>query len=290
MEIELTIMSGAGNIFSVVDNRNYSLSKEFFIKNAPKICSKSYSKGNTEGLLVVETASSNEKDFALKYFNPDGSYGMMCGNGGRCAVLFAKDKGIIETSKSRIRFDVWEVEYIAELIEDKIRLKFPPPTIIKKEILVTIEKDNIFGDYINVNSPHFVINFIDSPFSKEYDFFEFPLHEIAPKIRGHEIFRPDGVNVNFYLNFSEKIYLRTYERGVEKETGACGTGAISTAVSLFLKNHSKKRFLIVPPSKEELEVEIYSEDSGNITEIYLTGKAKVLEIAKLDIDDRCTAY
>lgn len=283
MELEITIMSGAGNIFSVVDNTKYQFPIQFYEKHATHICENSFSKGRTEGLLVIDK-SQKDTDFSLKFFNPDGSFGMMCGNGGRCAVFFASKGGLINRNKS-ILFDVWDETYVAEFIEDKIKIRFAPPKTVEVDKKIHLEEQIVVGDYVDVNSQHFVIDYKKSPFASQYDFFAFPIKEIAPQIRFHKEFQPKGVNVNFYLASEDKIYLRTYERGVEGETGACGTGAISTAVSLFHRNKAINKFKIIPPSKEEIEVQINVNELGKIDEIYLIGNAKVVEVAKLEIDN-----
>lgn len=122
MELEVTVMSGAGNIFSVIDNRKYQLSVDFYSKFASQICRKSLKGKTTEGLLVLENQiSQNDVDVLVRFFNPDGSYGMMCGNGGRCAVLFALNKGFIKNANNQIVLEVWGGKYTAEFINDKIK-------------------------------------------------------------------------------------------------------------------------------------------------------------------------
>ncbi|MCX7909887.1 MAG: diaminopimelate epimerase [Ignavibacteria bacterium] len=284
MEIEITIMSGAGNIFSVFDNRDTRFPIEFFQKNAKNICKKSYNNYETEGLLVIENSLQGDIDLTLKYFNPDGSFGMMCGNGGRCAVKFALEKNIIKKSE-KIKFDVWGKEYTANFVEDNIKIEFPPPISIIQNKEIKLDEIIVKGDFINVNSPHFVIEFTKSQFANMSDFHNFPLEFWAPKIRFHNDFQPDGVNVNIFKFQNHKIYLRTYERGVEKETGACGTGAISTAISLHIKNQSNSNFTIIPTSQEELKVEIFKDNNGNIRGVSLLGNAKILDVTKILLDD-----
>lgn len=280
MVLEVSVMSGAGNIFSVVDNRKLNLPIEFFQKKSSEICEKSFPGMKTEGLLVIERDNSGTSDFILKYFNPDGSYGMMCGNGGRCAVLFALEKNIVQKINEPIIFDVWGTKYLAYLKNNRIELRFPPPVIIEKHRTIQALSNYIVGDFIDVGSPHFVIDFNDLKTQK--DFFGFPFKELAKTIRYHNEFQPQGVNVNLYLWEGGKIFLRTYEKGVEEETGSCGTGAISTAISLFLKDTTKTEFEIIPPSKETLFVEIFTDSNQNIEEISLSGSVTFLHNTKLE--------
>ncbi len=283
MEIDVEIMSGAGNIFSIIDNRKLKLPTDFFQHYAELICEKSYDK-KTEGLLIIENAKNDEKDFSLKYFNPDGSSGMMCGNGGRCAVGFALNREIIVENKNVIKFDVWGQDYVAELIEDKIKITFPPPIQINLNKTIEINNFTINGDFINVNSPHYVINIDEQKLFAKYDFFTFPVNDYGRSIRFHNEFFPGGTNVDFFKLQNDIIYLRTYERGVESETGACGTGAISTAISVYFAKKKQTKFRIVPTSREELIVEIIVE--GNlIKNINLIGGYKFLGKSKLLIQD-----
>lgn len=283
MEIDVEIMSGAGNIFSIIDNRKLRLPTDFFQHYAPMICEKSYDK-KTEGLLIIENAKNDEKDFSLKYFNPDGSSGMMCGNGGRCAVGFALNREIIVENKNVIKFDVWGQDYVAELIDDKIKITFPPPIQINLNKTIEINNFTINGDFINVNSPHYVINIDEQKLFANYDFFTFPVNDYGRSIRFHNEFFPGGTNVDFFKLQNDIIYLRTYERGVENETGACGTGAISTAISVYFAKKKQTTFRFVPTSREELIVEIIVQ--GNlIKNIYLIGGYKFLGKSKLLIQN-----
>ncbi len=285
MVFEVTVMSGAGNIFSVIDNRKYKLSVDFYSKFAGQICQKSFKEKPTEGLLVLDNQTSqSDVDVLVRFFNPDGSYGMMCGNGGRCAVLFALNNGFIKDANKQIVLDVWDSKYIAKFVNDRVKIEFPPPNKIELNTLLTIENKPIIGDYVDVGSPHLLIDFSNIKSEVNTGFYDFALKEFAPKIRNHNAFKPNGVNVSIYLLENDKILLRTYERGVEDETGACGTGAISAAVVNYLKNNKKNLYTVVPPSREELLVEIETNAQKNISKISLTGYAKTISTNKITID------
>lgn len=285
MELEVTVMSGAGNIFSVIDNRKYNLSVDFYSKFANQICGKSFNEKSTEGLLVLEEKKSQaEVDVIVRFFNPDGSYGMMCGNGGRCAVLFALNNGFINNTKDIISLEVWDGKYTAEIISDKIKVEFPPPNKIILNIPFSIGNKSFSGDYVDVGSPHLLIDFAHLKGDTDTGFYDFALKEFALSIRNNEAFKPNGVNVSIYTLDSDKILLRTYEKGVENETGACGTGAISVAVVNYLKNKEKSSYIVVPPSREELLVEIDTSFQGSISKISLIGNAKTIIINKIILD------
>lgn len=285
MEFEVTVMSGAGNIFSVIDNRKYNLPIDFFSKYASQICKTSFEGKTTEGLLVLENQTSqNEVDVLVRFFNPDGSYGMMCGNGGRCAVLFALNNGFIKDSNKQIVLDVWGSKYISKFNNDKIQVDFPPPNEIILNKSIKIDNKQIIGDYVDVGSPHFLIDFSFIESGIGTDFYDFALKEFAKKIRNHDVFKPNGVNVSIYSLEKDKILLRTYERGVEDETGACGTGAIAVAVVNYLKNDKKSLYTIVPPSREELQVKIETYEQNNLSIISLIGNAKTIRTNNIIID------
>ena len=284
MEFEVEIMSGAGNIFSVIDNRERIYPPDLIRKYSNQICTKSYPQSKTEGILLIEPSDEPKQDFSVKFFNPDGSFGMMCGNGGRCAVAFALEKGLFQPKNEPIKFDVWGQEYSAEIIGTKIKIIFPPPKLIIENKKIETETQYFLGDFIDVGSPHFVVNFDIMSKGTNTNFSNFPITELGRLIRYHKDFLPDGTNVDIFKIHDDQIFLRTYERGVEAETGACGTGAIATAVSVFLKNPNRNSFEIIPTSKEKLKVVILHDDK-KIKEIDLIGGFKFLGKYKIYIDD-----
>jgi diaminopimelate epimerase len=284
MEFEVEIMSGAGNIFSVIDNRERKYPPDLIRKYSNQICTKSYPQNKTEGILLIEPSDEPKQDFSVKFFNPDGSFGMMCGNGGRCAVAFALEKGLFQPKNEPIKFDVWGQEYSAEIIGTEIKIIFPPPKLIIENKKIETETQHFLGDFIDVGSPHFVVNFDIMFKGTNTNFSNFPITELGRLIRYHKDFLPDGTNVDIFKIHNDQIFLRTYERGVEAETGACGTGAIATAVSVFLKNPNRNSFEIIPTSKEKLKVVILHDDK-KIKEIDLIGGFKFLGKYKIYIDD-----
>lgn len=279
MELDVWVMSGAGNIFTIIDNTNSRFNDNFFIRNAFDISKHSFFCNPTDGIIVIEKDETGISDFKMKFFNLDGTYGMMCGNGGRCAVLYAYLNDIIHKNKQPIVFDVWGTKYFAYFKDNKIEIVFPPPLKVELNKFIETSLSFIKGDYIDVNTPHFVIH---RYFPHPKDFFKFELSEFARMVNQHDDFKPNGVNVNIFTIVDDKIYLRTYEKGGPGETGACGTGAIATAISLFMRDKTKTKFEIVPPSKENLYVELITDKKHNIQQILLSGDARLLHKAKID--------
>ena len=275
-------MSGAGNTFSVVDNRIYNLDDEFWSSIAPLLCSQNkFNNLSTEGLLIINPSELH--DFSVSFFNPDGSTGMMCGNGGRCAVFFAKEFNFF-AEKDSIKFDMAHSIYTSEIKDGSIRLYFPPPITVKKKSEVETDLFTCKGIYVNVGSDHFCIDYDATPIFQKKDFRDFCIDTYAPKIRFHDQFKPDGVNVNIYkIENRQKVQLRTYERGVEAETGACGTGALSTALALHSLAKVDFPLKIIPPSLSELTIDFVYNDNKEIIELVLEGNAEIKGTAELDI-------
>ncbi|MBX3044984.1 MAG: diaminopimelate epimerase [Candidatus Kapabacteria bacterium] len=273
-EIEVYRMSGAGNLFSVIDNSKYNFNDIELFEIAVMLCSVNQRNDfMAEGLLAINESIIN--DFDVKYLNPDGSTGMMCGNGGRCAVDFAVSKLLNINKKSPVRFSMAGNVYTGELVSEGIRLTLPSPTKIIRDKSIKIGVANIKGTYVDVSSDHFVINFSDlSAIISSFDVTE--IEEFAPNVRFHRDFGLAGVNVNIYKKAGDVVHLKTFERGVEKVTGACGTGAISTAVHLFNEDSAKFPLMIMPPSSIPVFVDFDTDYNGRIKKIYLSGHSEII--------------
>ncbi len=287
MAIKVTYMSGAGNIFAVIDGRDYDFTERQYSILSPAICNSFEKDSSAEGLLVV--ICDDNYDFLVLFFNPDGSSGMMCGNGGRCAVRFALETGFISNKKD-IRFFMSGDSYLSNINEGRISLEMPPPREFVENFDINLNNSAISGSYVNVGSDHFVINVNDLDMGSVQDI---KIDELSPPVRHHKTFAPRGVNVNYYdIIEADKLILRTFERGVEAETGACGTGAIATALTAYIKDYILLPITIVPTSGIPLEVDIVGSfinnpndnsnsntndnPTNNIEKFILTGSADIL--------------
>lgn len=283
MEVEVTIMSGAGNIFSVIDNKKYKFTSIQLSSLAPYICSHSFSKRKTEGLIVIDdTVSDLDVDFSALFFNPDGTSGMMCGNGGRCAVLYSVKYNIIQKESPIINFSFANKFFSAEITDDLISIQFPLPISVEKDRKVNLENSNVVGDYIDIGSPHFIVFFESLPYAKKENFHTFDVVPIGSKIRFHKEFEPEGTNVDFIQLDGDQVLIRTYERGVENETGACGTGALSVGFDLFDRKILDFPIRVIPTSGEELIIDAKFENNV-IKNLFLIGRAEVLEVNTIKI-------
>lgn len=283
MNISAKYMSGAGNIFTVIDGRKLPVSLSEWQKFAPVLCGGSFP---TEGLIILTDSeiltknNSSSLSFTSEFFNPDGSHGAMCGNGGRCIVRFAL--GTIadhRTSEliSTVSFTMAGANYKAETIGNEIRLYFPMPLEFSGDIEVSDSGVTVIGDFVDVGSRNFVVNY--SQLQSDIPFREFDIAAFAPPFRFHERFAPRGANINLFEVHDSIIDIRTYERGVEAETGACGTGAISTAISAISHNLVQSPVTLIPPSGISLTVGYEPEHSV----VWLQGAAEFIGVAVFDL-------
>jgi diaminopimelate epimerase len=214
--IKFTKMAATGNDFIVVDNR-FSVIGFRFSAVAKKLCNRKSGIG-ADGLLVLE--KSKKADLRMRVFNPDGSEPDMCGNGSRCMALYAKNKKIAPASMS--------IETAAGILsacvkKDKIKIKMTDPKNIKLSMNLNSMGKACRFHYINTGVPHAVF------FTKNLE--KIDLGVFGKNIRYHKAFYPDGANVNIVrVEKGNSLSIRTYERGVEAETLACGTGAVASAI------------------------------------------------------------
>lgn len=245
---------GAGNDFVILDNRlgEYDSldQKEIFL-----ICDRHFGIG-ADGFMLLN--NHPDADFEMKYFNADGKEGTMCGNGGRCMVAFAQSKGII---KEETVFMAIDGLHEAKIMKDgRIELK-----------MKDVDKVETGYDYaiLDTGSPHYV-KFTE--FLGDVD-----VVKEGRAIRQQPRFMPDGINVNFLEYGTSALQIRTYERGVEDETLACGTGITACAL-VVAGNQSKSYSIPVQVKGGNLEVRFDKIDQQHFKNIWLCGPAvKVFE-------------
>ena len=249
MNIEFFKYQGTGNDFIIIDNRSLLFNKNDneFISS---LCDRKFGIG-ADGLILLE--KDLKYDFKMIYFNADGSESTMCGNGGRCIVMFANHLNIINNKASFVAVDGVHEAYIKE---DLIFLKMNDVSKIINA------KD---GYILNTGSPHYVRK-IDSLSNID-------LIKESRLIRNDKSISDKGVNVNFAeVKHSSQLKLRTYERGVEDETLSCGTGVVASVVSLYLNNFLKGNYVDVITKGGILSVSFDFENSV-FKNIWLIGPA-----------------
>lgn len=287
MKLIITLMSGAGNLFTVIDNRDKKINTDFVQKNHIKLSQNLGSnKISTEGIMLLEKGlednNTNKYDFECKFFNPDGSTGMMCGNGGRCIIQFAKDNMFADVEKTDFTFFMANTIYNGKIIKNNyVELVLPKHNLIEQRELV-IDNLNYNFSYVHNGSDHSVF---DLSYLSEQEFWEFDLINFAKKFRYHKSFT-NGTNVNIFTIVGDKIILRTFERGVEAETGACGTGSVATAISANIQHNLEFPINIIPTSKSPLKIGIFGLENENyelVSSYTLTGAADNLEKITLEL-------
>lgn len=253
MDLKFSKYQGTGNDFVMIDNRNGIFEDNQF-DLIGKLCDRKFGIGS-DGLILIEDHS--DYDFEMIYINPDGSKSL-CGNGSRCAVMFAHDLGII---KHETTFLTIEGPLKAIIVKELVHLGMPDVT--------TIESTQDQDIFLNTGSPHYV-RFVENV--KLYD-----VLQNGKRIRESDEFMPDGTNVNFVqLKDNGKIFVRTFERGVENETLSCGTGV--TASALAAGKNNKNGEVDITTLGGNLTVRFEQVQDGVFKNIFLIGPAvKVFE-------------
>ncbi|MBI9073257.1 MAG: diaminopimelate epimerase [Melioribacteraceae bacterium] len=232
-----TKMSGAGNDFVLIDKK-INPKFEATPNNIKKLCARRTGIG-ADGLLIIEDNPTHS--FSMNYFNSDGSTGTLCGNGARCAIKYANVSGRIKNEKSK--FLCHDVEYTCQVFETgDVQFHLNDPEEYKSLIKLDVFSCKIDASFIDTGSPHVVIRVEDIHNCDEKTRLNnLDVHKIGAYIRHHNEFAPGGTNVNFIDIVGNNLYIRTFERGVEEETLACGTGSVAAAVI------GAKKYGLLPP-------------------------------------------
>lgn len=250
MKIEFKKYHGAGNDFIIIDDRKrqHKLSKD----EISLLCHRRLGIG-ADGLMLLQESATF--DFKMVYYNSDGNEGSLCGNGGRCIVYFAKQLGIIN---SDTKFEAIDGEHQAYILSGNehdgiVSLK-----------MADVEKIEKFDDgyFLNTGSPHFIrlVENIDA-----IDAFE-----SGKGIRWDNKFQPEGTNVNFVMVQDDNLFVRTFERGVENLTLACGTGVVASSIVAAEKNSNKFDNYAVKTDGGNLKV-TFKKKNNIYSDIWLEG-------------------
>ncbi len=250
--LRFTKMVGAGNDFILIDDR-YGIPGL-----ARSLCQRKTGIG-ADGLLVL--GKSKKADFRMRIFNADGSEAEMCGNGLRCAVLYAG-------KKRKVKVETIAGIYEAKITgKDKVKIKMKEPRDLKSNLGISVNSRNIKVDYVDTGVPHAVV-FVQGIEKIDVD-------SIGRDIRYYKKFKPCGTNVDFVEIMDDKnIKIRTYERGVEGETLACGTGAVASAI-ISNKQQGTRDKVNVHTKGGILEV-CFVKTGNKIKDVYLEGETRVV--------------
>jgi len=234
-------MSGSGNDFILIDNRRKIVKEDTLKEFVAKICQHRLSVGG-DGVILIEP--SNTADFRWRLFNADGSEAEFSGNGGRCAARFAYLQKI---GGRKLSFETLAGLVKAEIKKDQVKIQFPEVKNFRLNLSVSVEGQTLQGHFINTGVPHTVhyVNDVDLV----------DVVRLGRMIRHHSLFQPAGTNVNFVMMLDpHTIRLRTYERGVEDETLACGSGSVAAALITGALGKGQSPITVIQRSGKSLSV------------------------------------
>lgn len=266
-------MTGTGNHFIVIDNRKRVVDADNCHGFVRGLCRSGTSVG-ADGVILIE--NDPDVDFHCRFFNADGSEPEMCGNGARCAARFAYLTGIVENPRMSFRFGAENIT--AELWDTKVKVQMPAPKDLRRNLDVDVRGRTVNVDFINTGVPHAVCFLNDA---KELEAVN--VARLGRVLRTHESFQPDGTNVDFaFVENDHRLGVRTYERGVEGETLACGTGAIASVLLAAARGEAKSPVEVQVCSGEALTVYFKAADkSVAFKDVCLEGNALVVYEADL---------
>jgi len=252
-------MNGAGNDFVMIDNRRGEV--QLSAQQIAKICDRHRGVG-ADGILLIEPAT-NSADFRMRYYNSDGGEAEMCGNGARCFARFAEK---IAGAGKDVSFETPAGVIAARLHGELVTLNMSEPTDLRLNMTVAVGYDTRNVHFINTGVPHVIVPVVAI---EDVDV----LREGAA-IRRHEMFAPKGANVNFLeRRGGNKIAIRTYERGVENETLACGTGVVASALIFAINERTDGPVAVLVRGGSELSVD-FRREGERFTDVTLTGPAE----------------
>lgn len=248
--------SGCGNDFIMIDDRT----SNFPLEMIQKMCHRQKGIG-ADGLILLQT--SPKADFKMRIFNADGKEAEMCGNGLRCLAKYLEELKIpaqnyaIETMNQNLNI---------AFVKDLVQTSMPTPSFIAKELTLNVDGQSYQASHLDTGVPHIVI------FVENVEKIDVPT--VGKKLRSHSSFAPRGTNVNFVEKMEgNTLKIRTFERGVENETLACGTGCLAAAASASEKWNLPSQIHLKTRSSETLTIDLITNAQGQITSATQTGPA-----------------
>ena len=264
-ELKFYKYTGAGNDFIMIDG--FILTPQEIneiIEKIPYWCARGTGVG-ADGLIIIQ--KHDTLDFQMRYFNSDGSEAEMCGNGGRCAAKFTFNQGY---ASQKLKFKAISGIYTAQILDEDVKLQMQDAEW-PQEKTVKISAGKAHGFLINTGVPHFILFKQNNSILNQDE-----ISNWGREIRFHEAFQPSGTNVNFIELIDEhNLNIRTYERGVEQETLACGTGSTAAGIIAVVNGlckspvHLKTRSGLILTIDLELKKE-------KVMNIFLTGEARLV--------------
>ncbi len=270
-KIKFAKFVAAGNDFVIINNYDKKILPKRYPVLAKKLCHPKFGIG-ADGILFIEPSLRRDCEFKMVYYNADGSFAEMCGNGARCIAYYAYELEICD--------DVANFETAAGVVNciikkgGRVKIKLTDPKFYKPDISIKLDDGKeLTVSFINTGVPHTVL-FVD-------DIEKIDVVNLGRQIRYHKVFSPEGTNVDFVKIVSSGtatncIYIRTYERGVENETLSCGTGAVASSVIASLKGYVDSPVSCITKSGEVLKISFKKNSPEDmlspVSNVYLEGK------------------
>ena len=262
MTIRFTKMSGSGNDFIVIDNRVPVMDDDKKRDFVRRVCDRKMSVG-ADGVIFVE--NSERADIKWDFYNDDGSSAEMCGNGGRCLARYAVEN---KMAPSSMTLETLAGIIGAEVKGDIVKIKLTTPENLRQDIAVDLNGASFQVDSLNTGVPHAIV------YADNVE--DVNVKEAGNGIRFHSAFAPAGTNVNFVQKVGESaLKIRTYERGVEDETLACGTGVVASALLSTLKNKVQPPVAVETQGGDILKVDFDLSSGLESAVVYLEGPARI---------------
>jgi diaminopimelate epimerase len=268
LKVSFSKYSGAGNDFILIDNREefFPVHKIGYIQN---LCHRRHGIGS-DGLVLLQDSVSS--DFRMRIFNADGSEAEMCGNGIRCLTSFLRDLGF---QKDFWYIETMERSLFCKLVGNRVLVNMGIPTDFSFGVDIFIDGREDRVHVLNTGVPHAVLFVEDEE--------DISVLRTGALIRNHELFKPKGVNANFACVHSNgELFVRTYERGVEGETLACGTGATAAAIASVRVKNLSTPVSVRTRSGSLLEIDFVM-DGDEVYDVTMTGEAQCIYQGSIEI-------
>ena len=256
--LRFTKMNGAGNDFVLLDNRAGNL--ELTPEQIARVCDRHRGVG-ADGVLFLERPT-NGADFRMRYYNADGGEAEMCGNGARCFARYAdRTAGPLQS----LSFETPAGVIGAQLAGELVTLEMSEPKDLRLNLEIPVGGETIRAGYVDSGVPHVVV-----PVARIDDV---DVRSLGSALRHHPMFAPRGANANFSEERGPRsIAIRTYERGVEDETLACGTGVVASALLFAATTGGEGPIDVLVRGGDTLQVD-FERDGDQFTHVTLTGPA-----------------
>jgi diaminopimelate epimerase len=269
MRLEFTKMNGAGNDFVLLDGRGQNL--QFNPQQVAQLCDRHRGIG-ADGVIILTFCTTGKADWAWQFYNSDGSTGEMCGNGARCFARFVQK---LTSQPGDITFETEAGVIRAQFSGERVTVNLTPPHGLRLAEALPLPRGNQTVHSLNTGVPHAVLFVADADKAM--------VNELGPVIRRHPHFGPKGTNVNFVQVLGpNRIRVRTFERGVEGETLACGTGVTASALVASKVHGHQSPVHVQVLAGDELEV-AFREESGQFSDVKLTGPAEFVFVGTVEI-------